>query len=212
MINSTMSNKLTICIILTTYLSFSACDPDNKKMKEVIPSPVGLLQGNMVPQTDSGVSSGKPAEGLEKEIPLSNDKIKDLLPEKIGLYNRTKMMSGHTESLGFAGIQALYQHFPGAEKSISIEITDGAGITGAVMVNAAEQRLKMDFEEKNSIGYTRIFEKEGLRVREKENTFDSYAEIEFVFQKRFIVLFRAQKTPMHELWEFISQAGFLTTY
>lgn len=206
-----MSKNIQIWSFLIVFLGVMACNPDNKKIRETIPAPVGVLQGSLVPPNGPRDSSGKTFQGLETEIPLSNEKLKDLLPEKIGLFSRTKMMSGHTESLGFAGIQGVYQHFPGAEKSISIEITDGAGTTGAIMVNAAEQRLKMDFEEKNTIGYTRIFEKEGVRVREKENTFDSYAEIEFVYQKRFILLFRGQKTPMQELWEFIGQAGFVTS-
>lgn len=175
-----MSKKIQVWIFLIVLLCVTARNHDNKMMRDTIPAPVGVLQGSLVPPNGPQDSSNKAFEGLEKEIPLSNEKLKDLLPEKIVLCSRTKVISGHTESLGFAGIQAIYQHFPGADKSIPLEITGGAGITGDIMVNTAEHCLKMDFEEKNTIGYTRIFREEGARVREKENKFESYAAIEFI--------------------------------
>ncbi|MFD2203151.1 hypothetical protein [Shivajiella indica] len=200
-----------IWIMIFFCLLMIGCGWDGKGIPERnTASQAFVPKENYTPDTSTSPVA-YPKKGLDKEIPLSSEKIKELLPEKIALYSRTKLIMGDTESLGYSGLIATYQYFPGAEKSISVEIIDGAGTAGAVMVHAAEERLKLDFEEKKANGYIRIFQRENLRVKEKEDTFDSYSEVEFVYQNRFHYLFRAYKTPIHELWEFIVQTGFLTS-
>ena len=207
-VTTRMAKKMKIWVLFFFCLQMIGCGRDGKGIPERnTKSQAFVPKENFTPDT-STLPFGYPKNGLEKEIPLSNEKIKELLPEKIALYTRTKLITGDMESLGYSSLKATYQYFPGDEKSISVEIIDGAGTAGAVMIHAAEQRLKLDFEEKKANGYTRIFQNESIRVREKENTFDSYSEVEFVYQNRFHYLFRAYKTPIHELWEFIGQAGF----
>lgn len=197
-----------IWVLVIFCLPIIGCGRDGKGIPERNTAAKAYMpKGNFTPDTFN-FSVDYPKNGLDSEIPLSNEKIKELLPGKIALYTRTKLLTGDTESLGYSNLKATYQFFPGAEKSISVEIIDGAGTAGAVMIHAAEQRLKMDFEEKKANGYIRIFQRENIRVREKEDTFDGYSEVEFVYQNRFHYLFRAYKTPIHELWEFIGQAGF----
>jgi hypothetical protein len=206
-----MAKKIKIWILFFLSLQIIGCGRDGKGIPESpTEAPAFVPEGNFTPDT-SKLLGDYPKNGLDKKVPLSNEKIKELLPEKIALFTRTKLIMGDTESLGYSSLKATYQYFPESEKSISVEIIDGAGTAGAVIIHAAEQRLKLDFEEKKANGYTRVFKKESIRVREKENTFDSYSEVEFVYQNRFHYLFRAYKTPIHELWEFIGQAGFLTS-
>lgn len=210
-VRTRMVKKMKIWVMFFFCLQMIGCGRDGKGIPERNTASKALVPEENFTTDTSTLPVDYPKNGLDKEIPLSNEKIKKLLPEKIALYIRTKLITGDTESLGYSSLKATYQYFPGAEKSISVEIIDGAGTAGAVMIHAAKQRLKLDFEEKKANGYTRIFQKESIRVREKENTFDSYSEVEFVCQNRFHYLFRAYKTPIHELWEFIGQAGFLTS-
>jgi hypothetical protein len=146
-------------------------------------------------------------EGLENEIPITKDILKSWLPEHIGVYARSKLVSGHKESVEMSGIQAVYHNPSETEKIITIEILDGAGVSGSVMLQAAQQKLKLDYEEKKQNSYTRIYEREGVRTREMENDFEEYSEIEFIDQNRYHFVFKAQKININELWEFIQISG-----
>jgi hypothetical protein len=146
-------------------------------------------------------------ESLENEIPVTKEILKSWFPEHVGAYARSKLISGHKESVEMSGIQAVYQNSSETEKIITIEILDGAGVSGSVMLQAAQQKLRLDYEEKKQNGYTRIYEREGVRTREMENDFEEYSEIEFIDQNRFHFVFKAQKININELWEFIQISG-----
>jgi hypothetical protein len=195
-------------LLIWVFLIFTfSCMKEDKK--DITQSPVPFNQSSPDLKVLEEEKEDSPTIALENQIPLSNDNIKTMLPEKVGLYSRTKLMSGHKESLGLTSAQAEYHLLPETEKAISIEILNGAGATGAVIIHAVQQKLMMDFEEKKTNGTSRIFTKGGNRVRETENNFEYFTEIEFVKEQRFHFLFRAHNLPASELWEFIQIAGFI---
>lgn len=144
-------------------------------------------------------------KALEAQIPMSNDKLSDWIPQKVGIMEQHKLIVGHKQAMGMGGAIATYLENGQDDKQISMEILDGAGATGSVMLKSIRQKLILDYNEKLSWGYSRIYEREGIRVWEKLNSEEHLSEIEFVLQERYHFIFKGYRIGMVELWTFVSQ-------
>lgn len=143
-------------------------------------------------------------ETLEAQVPLSNDQLKDLIPQKVGKMEMKKIMLGHKQAMGISGVISTFQEEGENERQISMELLDGAGATGNVLVKATEQKLMPDYEEKSEDGYSRIYEHQGIRVWERLNSKSQSSEIEFVCAGRYQFTFKGHQVPMKELWAFVN--------
>ena len=114
----------------------------------------------------------------------------------------------HREDSGIVSVLAEYQHDELKDWGIKVEIMDGAGQNGSILIQAAQDRLKLDIEENKSGVQTRIYLRDGLRVRESENRKQQFAEIEFVDQNRYLFQIKGFGLSLSQLWEFSSMASF----
>lgn len=153
----------------------------------------------------SDKSKSNPSEVLEVLIPLSNDQLKNWIPEKVGNMEQRKLIVGHKQGMEMSGAIATYQEKGKEGKQISLEVLDGAGATGAVMLKSIDQKLNVDYQEEMASGYSRIYEQDGIRVWEKFNSDEHLTEIEFVIKKRYHFIFKGHGIKMEELWDFVRQ-------
>ncbi|WP_291786216.1 hypothetical protein [Cecembia sp.] len=140
---------------------------------------------------------------LENEIPYTKENLERFVPEKIGDFSRTKLISGYKDAASMNGILGVYQKDLNKSKLVTIEILDGAGNNGSVLLQAAEQRLDLDYEEKSNTGFTKIYRRNQNKVRETERSIEKYAEIEFIYNERFLFIFKGQMMSVVDLWEFV---------
>lgn len=145
------------------------------------------------------------SEALADQIPISNEQLKDWIPEKIGEMVQHKLLVGHKQSMGMSGAISTYHEEISEEQQVSMEVLDGAGAIGAVMLKSIIQKLVPDYEEQKANGYSRIYERDGLRVWEKFNTLDQTAEIEYVLDGRFHFIFKGHQIELDELWAFVRE-------
>jgi hypothetical protein len=154
-------------------------------------------------------SSGKivenPSEALEVLIPMSNEQLKKWIPKKVGEMEQRKILVGHKQGMKMSGAIATYQEKGQDSRQISMEVLDGAGATGAVMLMSISQKLALDYEEQMDTGYSRIYERDGVRVWEKLNSIDQFVEIEYVTEGRFHFIFKGHQILMEELWAFVRE-------
>lgn len=153
----------------------------------------------------SDKSKSNPSEVLEVLIPLSNDQLKNWIPEKVGNMEQRKLIVGHKQGMEMSGAIATYQEKGKEGKQISLEVLDGAGATGAVMLKSIDQKLNVDYQEEMASGYSRIYEQDGIRVWEKFNSDEHLTEIEFVIKERYHFIFKGHGIKMEELWDFVRQ-------
>jgi hypothetical protein len=144
-------------------------------------------------------------KALEVQVPMSNDQLNKWIPKKIGEMEQRKILIGHKLGMGMSGAIATYRESGEAERLFSLEVLDGAGATGAVMLKSIIQKLEVDYEEKLVSGYSRIYEHGGLRVWEKLNDTDQNVEIEYVTGGRFHFIFKGHRLTMEELWDFVDE-------
>lgn len=176
-------------------------------------------EGSNLPNSDSlnssssigglNDSSGKRetnlAENLTEQIPLSNEQLKTWLPEEVGELKQRKLIIGHKQGIEMSGAIATYQEEGDEISQITLEVLDGAGTTGTVMLRSINQKLAMDYEEQTTRGYSKIYERDGIRVWEKLNSERHDSEVEFVLGNRFHFIFKGHEIEMEEIWAFVRE-------
>jgi hypothetical protein len=174
--------------------------------KERNSSPIMSTIPNETELLDSSESKASDiSKALEIQVPMSNEQLKNWIPEKVGQMEQRKLIVGHKQGMEMSGAISTYQEIGQEGKLVSMEVLDGAGATGAVMLKAISQKLNVDYQEEIASGYSRIYERDGIRVWEKYNSKDHHSEIEFVLKERFHFIFKGHQIEMKELWDFIKE-------
>ncbi|TXE11087.1 hypothetical protein [Algoriphagus aquimarinus] len=145
------------------------------------------------------------SKALEIQIPMSNEELKNWIPVKVGQMEQRKLIVGHKQGMEMSGAISTYQEIGQEGKQVSMEVLDGAGATAAVMLSSISQKLNLDYEEQLPSGYSKIYEREGLRIWEKSNSEEHHVEIEFVLKERFHFIFKGYQIQMDEFWAFVKE-------
>jgi hypothetical protein len=168
------------------------------------PNPIATVVPSRAGFADSSEKLGfNPSNDLEIQIPMSNEQLKKWIPEKVGEMEQRKLIVGHKQGMEMSGAIATYQENGQEGKQISMEVLDGAGPTGSVMLKSIKQKLIIDYDEEMNFGFSRIYEREGTRVWEKSNSEEQLAEIEFVLDGRYHFIFKGHQIELDELWVFV---------
>lgn len=182
--------------ILVLFSCGKGKNPDS--IATAVPSRAGFA--------DSSEKLGfNPSNDLEIQIPMSNEQLKKWIPEKVGEMEQRKLIVGHKQGMEMSGAIATYQENGQEGKQISMEVLDGAGPTGSVMLKSIKQKLIIDYDEEMNSGFSRIYEREGTRVWEKVDTDHHHSEIEFVLKNRYHFIFKGNQIEMEELWTFVKE-------
>jgi hypothetical protein len=190
-----------ISSIIFCFLLLVSCGKERNASAIISTSPQGAEGSN---SSENAVSSNT-SEALEVQIPMSNEQLKEWIPEKIGEMEQRKLIIGHKQGMEMSGAIATYQDIGHSDKQVSMEVLDGAGATGAVMLKSISQKLILDYEEKMDTGYSKIYERDGVRVWERFNSLDHSADIEYVTRGRFHFIFKGHQIQMEELWAFVTE-------
>jgi|GEM_PF-1347780 len=171
-----------------------------KKNTKPIPTVNSLLSHNT--ENTCKPADLPPVLELKSLIPTSKSTLIKLLPDKVGVYLKTRTLTGHKEPLNISAIQATYQHWSETSKTILIDIMDGAGPVAFVLLSGSIQKLNLDFEEVKPGGFSRTLQRKCQRVWEAENSIDGVAELEFIHAGRFLVSIKGKQLRHDDLWDF----------
>jgi hypothetical protein len=158
----------------------------------------------------SGKSTQLSTQDLASIIPITREKLKNWIPNQIGDYKIIKTVIGYKESVDMSAIKGTYSHRSDPSKQVVMEVLDGAGPVASVLLSGSIQKLNLDFEELKADGYSRIYNKNGHRVWEVENTREEISELEFIHEGRFLVSLKGQRLRNEELWTFADYLDFKT--
>jgi len=198
-------NKIFLILIFITL--FFSCAKDKSKDKEP-----GLLDAI------EGISDlnkmAKEVENLEEEnskllkaTPISNEKLKALLPEELIGFTRKTFTIGNQFMPDVAMAEAEYENENG--NIISLSIMDGAGETGSAMITLARLGFARDFEEQSERGYKKSTKINGYKaieeVEEDDYSDDLNSKIDLLISKRFIVSLEGQSIPVEQLKKAVDQ-------
>ncbi|WP_425639181.1 hypothetical protein ACPUEN_05885 [Algoriphagus yeomjeoni] len=202
--NRMISRLVTVLVVssLSVY-----CQRANRILDK-IEAPVKVLNGSQNHRDSSGLEDLEEEISLRNEIPISKAVLKTWLPERVNNFERVQMLSGHRDQSGIISVLADYQIPDSSKVAVKVEILDGAGENGSLLIKASQERLNLDIEENKNGTVTRIYLRNGLRVRETENAAQNYSEIEFVDQSRFLFHLTGFGISIPQLWGFSDSASF----
>lgn len=185
--------KKRYAVVLTMALMFGGCGNKDESSTET-----KISLDNIDDMKQSAQDVEKNINELKKATPLSNEQLKELLPESMDGMNRK---SYNITKMGFNAAEAKYDN---DTKNISLSILDGAGSdAGAGMISMALMGLSAKGESESEHGYQKQFEMDDMKgFEEQERSTDGTSitnKITFIVSNRFLLTFEAQGIDMDKL-------------
>ncbi len=162
-----------------------------------------------VSNASTWIDQAQQAEGkierLKEMEPLNNEQLKKWLPEKIGELKRTGFKVGKTGFINVASIEGKYKTEDGRE--FELEIMDGAGEMGSVLMTSMSMASTMEIEEEDENKHMQTVTKDGIRAKQTYFKKRNKTELQFVYGERFIVMVKAKDAEPEKTWELVERSN-----
>lgn len=181
------------------FLISCADNPITKKVKEV-------KEG--VSNTQSVLKEANNMQDDIKELsetkPLTNEELKAWLPDDVNGMKRTSFKTGAMGMMNIASLEATYTT-EDKEKSIKIEVIDGAGEMGAFATTSLRMVFSQEFEEETESTTRKSTTRKGTKAIEEYNKNSNRSEIQFMKDRRFYIKATGTNMEIDELWKLIDK-------
>lgn len=168
-------------------------------------SAVGTTIENVTQASKASSNLGVDIERLSELEPLSNDKLKNWLPESIEELKRSSYKLGEMQMMGISSLNAVYIN-DDQSKSLDINLMDGAG-PGAALTSSMLMLSSMDMEEETQNSIRRTVDKDGLKVLEDFEKDGSRSKVQFVYGNRYVIEMGGNMS-IDELWSYVEMLKF----
>ena len=170
---------------------------------------------SMIENIQNMQNFGSSLKGLE---PLTNEQLKGWFPESLNGLARISIDLGSGTMPNVTTAQATYNTTDQPEfispdghadelnkmnKTIRVEVMDGAGPTGSQMIASMSMMSSMNFEKEDEREHQKFVEVNGIRAQEKFNKQTIRTELNFVHKDRFMIAITATHMDPEECWEHV---------
>lgn len=187
--------------LLSISLLLFACK-DNPVVKKAKEAKDNITNTQKVIKESTKVQDG--IKELSETTPLTNDELKDWLPDEIDGMNRTAFKTGALGMMKIASIEATYA-LEDKSQTFKVEVMDGAGEMGAMSTAGLKMALSADFEEETESKYRRTVKKNGVKAIEEYNKNRNISNIQFFQDDRFYIKATGTNMEIDDLWELIDE-------
>ena len=179
---------------------FASCNnPVSEKIKET---------KEQVSNTKNAVKEAnkmqKDIEKLQSETPLTNDEMKEWLPDEIMGMKRTGYKAGQTAFVQIAQVEATYQNEDKSKKLV-VQVIDGAGEMGAAATAGFRIVFSQDFEEEDEYKMRRTAKRDGIKVIEEHRKNNNTSEIQFMQDERFYFKAKGTNMDLDDVWDAVQE-------
>lgn len=143
-------------------------------------------------------------EDLKNEEPLTNEELKEWLPDEINGMKRTGYKAGQTAFMQIAQIEATYQN-EDKSKKLRVQVIDGAGEMGAAATAGMRILFSQDFEEEDEYKVKRTAKRSGTKVMEEYRKDGSRSEVQFMQDDRFYIHATGTNMDLDETWDAVEE-------
>ncbi|GHC42928.1 hypothetical protein [Ulvibacter litoralis] len=189
-----------IIFTLVSVLLFVACDnPVSKKIKEA--------KENVSNTTEAVKELNNMQEDLmelQKIEPLTNEELKEWLPDDINGMKRIAFKAGQMGMVQIASIEGTYAT-EDKSKKFKIEVIDGAGQMGAAATAGMRMLFSQEFEEETETKMRRTVKKNGVKAIEEYRKNNNSTTIELMQNNRFYLKATGTNMDVDETWDAIDE-------
>lgn len=178
--------KLILGAIALTLVSCSKSEMNTEEKSGGLSDVVSNVK-NYSKLTTSAEGLSKNIETLKQLTPLTNEELKAILPEELLGLKRRELSVGDNAMMAISTAEAKYSD--GENKSIKVEIMDGAGETGSAMVSILMMSLNMNKEKTTESGYEKTSDINGNKaiITENNNGSSLTSKIQTVAKNRYLI-------------------------
>lgn len=188
-------------IILLAMFVFTACK-DNPVVKKAKQAKENVSNTQKVIKESTNIQES--IKELSDAEPLTNDQMRDWLPNEVDGMKRTGFKTGAMGMINIASVEATYAT-EDREKSFKIEILDGAGEMGAMATVGLRMAFSMDFEEETETRTRKTVTKNGVKAIEEYDRNRNQSTIQLMHNDRFYVNATGYNMDVNELWKLINK-------
>lgn len=199
---------LGILIVIFTLVSCSGEVKEKlKKVKQNV--------SNVTTLADRAREANADFEKLKDAVPLTNEQLKQWLPESLNGWERTSFGVGKTGYMNVASIEGgftneiVLESATGESETVrqkfSVSIVDGAGPSGSIMIAGLGMAAKMDMEEENEHKHTIVVTVMSIRAQQTFHKKRNETALRFVYDKRFGVLVSGVNLDPDETWAMVEK-------
>lgn len=191
--------KYILCLFI--FSAFISCkdNPVSKKIKETkesVSNTTNAVQEMSNMQDD--------IKKLQEMTPLTNEELKQWLPDDINGMKRISFKAGQTGMMGISSIEATYAN-DDKSKKFSFNVIDGAGQMGAAATAGMRMVMNQDFEEEDENGFRKTTSKNGVKAIEEYRTRDNRSKIQLMESNRFYLEATGTNMNLDETWDAIDE-------
>ena len=196
---------------LMALLALSSCAGEVKEKIKKAKQGVS----NMTTIAEKAQEAKEDIEKLKDATPLTNEELKIWLPKELAGWQRSGFKVGTTGYVNVASIEGTYKtqehdetHVGNgvmSEKKLTVNIIDGAGPSGSMMIAGLGMASKMDMEEENEYKHTKGVTVNGIRAQQTFHKKRNETALQFVCEKRFGVMVNGVNMGPEETWEMIKK-------
>ncbi len=199
--------KNNLCIALFFALTFAACGGKKEPATTAAEQPTApTTPQEAMKQVEQAM---KQTEELRQPVePVNFRKLKELLPEKVGGYERTNASGESAGAMGikFSKAEGDYKNADG--QNLRILITDTGGLGMGLMSMAAWSTITVDKEDDN--GYERTTTLNGYKSFEKYRKRNESSELSVLAESRFVINGNCRGCSMESLRNALGAIDFST--
>ncbi|WP_156306665.1 hypothetical protein [Sphingobacterium endophyticum] len=137
---------------------------------------------------------------LKAKSPVTNDELKNVLPESLDGLKRKSIRVGDSASLGISTANASYENEDGS-KTLDISIMDGAGEAASAITGLAFYGFNTDSEEISDDRTEKTTEFKGQRAKLTESKYNEEltSTIEWIQKKRYLMKIEGKTYTIDQL-------------
>lgn len=196
-------------ILMFCMIAIFSCNKNEEKKDESgIMDTVEGIQ-NLNKATDALKGFEKRIEELKKLKPLSNEVYKNVFPESLDNLKRTNFNAGGATAMGLSSAEATYE-VESPNKSLKINIIDGAGESGSAIVNMAYLTMSMDSESIQNTNTKKTETIDGIKCMTENDTDpnNKHSSITYLYKERYSITMEGNQMELDELKSFIKKIDF----
>jgi len=143
-------------------------------------------------------------ENLKDALPLTNEEMKEWLPESIEDLERTGFKVG---AAGYANVSSIEGTYKSNDKDQQFKVTiiDGAGPAGSMMIAGLGMAAKMDMEQEDENKHVQSVKVNGIQAQQTFHKKRNETALQFVVKKRFGVMINGVKMDPDETLKLIQK-------
>ena len=190
--------KLLMCVFALSLISCSKTETkeDNKSggFSDIVS---GVKNANSMSNSVQDVT--KNIEELKAMTPLSNEELKAAFPETLMGMKRTEISVGNAAMMNLSSATAKYKSDD--NKSVTIEVMDGAGEMGSAMVASMIMGMSGEREKTTETGFEKTTQINGMKALVSEDKTESYvnSKIQIIVKKRYYISLSGKQISYEEL-------------